>query len=284
MAFKGVFPAAKLTPAPFGLLSVADVTRHSGADEHWVKQFDQESEACAFDAAIIDVCGAVEPVQVFDTEDDDLRWIQVNPFGIIAADRCLTVGWSAQDRKARVLRQLELITPKALETELWSGVYRRELEGAETGMYLSSTAATTVEGNAQKPKVGLALLEQALAECSTGFQGVIHLPPLVGTMIGMDMQRDGDQLTSANGNSIVIGTGYDRRGPGDDSAPTSKTQSWIYATGPVFVHLGADELVTVTPDQAVDPKTNESTWVAERPASVHWDGCCHFAVKVDVGL
>jgi hypothetical protein len=283
MPFRGVFPAAKLTPAPFGLFSVADVTRHSGADEHWAKEFDQESESCAFDASIVDVCGAEAPVQIFNT-NSAMRWVNVTPFGIIAQDKCLTVGWSVEDRRARVIRQLELVTPKAVETELWSGFYKQELENAETGMYLSSTTATTVDPGAQKPKVGLGLLEQALAQCSTGFQGVIHMTPLVGAMIGVDMQRDGDQLTSSNGNSIVIGTGYDGRGPGDNNAPTSKFIHWIYATGPVFVHLGANELITVSDDQAVNTKTNESTWVAERPASVHWDGCCHFAVQVDVRM
>jgi hypothetical protein len=59
---------------------------------------------------------------------------------------------------------------------------------------------------------------------------------------------------------------------------------YMYATGPVFVHLGSEELVTVSEDQAVNPQTNEMVMVAERPASVHWDGCCHFAQQVDVRL
>ena len=117
MPFKGVFPAAQLTPAPYGLFSVADVERHGTRDSHWGSHFSQESESCVFDAAIVDVCGAEAPIQVFDSTDAE-RFFDVHPFGIIARDECLSVGWSVQDRKARVLRQLDLITEKAVETEL----------------------------------------------------------------------------------------------------------------------------------------------------------------------
>lgn len=281
---RGVLRAEKLTPAPFGLFSVASVTESGARDEHWGMGFSAESEACAFNARLIDVCDAIEgPVTVFDSSDSP-RWVDVKPFGIVVEDECLTPGISALDRRSRVIRQLELITPKAVETELWAGLYRRELDGAETGMYLSSTVADIVESTAQKPKVALALLEQALADCSPGFQGVIHMSPLVGAMIGNEMQQDGDRLLTANGNRIAIGSGYDGRGPGDDTAPTNKFVHWIYATGPVFVQLGSEELVTVSETQAVNATTNVMTWVAERPAAVYWDGCCHFAAKVDVRL
>lgn len=289
MPFKGVFPAAQNTPAPFGLFSVADVTRHTTRDSHWGSHFSQETEACVFDASIVDVCGAEAPIQVFDSTDAE-RWTDVHPFGIIAKDSCLSVGWSVQDRKARVKRQLELITEKAVETELWNGAYLQAwntTEGvtpATQGMYLASTSATTLNaGTAVRPKIGLALLEQALAECSTGYQGSIHMTPLIASMIGMEMQRDGDKLVTSNGNSIVVGTGYDGRGPGQ-AAPTDAFTHWMYATGPMFVHLGAGELITVSEGEAVNAATNEMTYVAERPASVHWDGCCHLAVQVDIRL
>ena len=288
MAFNGVFPAAKLTPAPFGLFSVADVKKHTTRDEHWIQRFDQESEACAFDASIIDVCGGEEPISVFDT-NDGMRSFGVQPFGIVAKDSCLSVGWNVVDRKARVLRQLDLITPKAVETELWNGLYLQatnETAGIPTtsGMYLSSTDTEVVTTGAQKVKIGLAVLEQALASCSSGFQGTIHVSPLIASMIGMEMQRDGDQLLTNNGNLVAVGTGYDGRGPGETTAPSEPFVHWMYATGPVFVHLGSEELITVTEGQAVDPRTNEMVHVAERPASVHWDGCCHFGVQVDVRL
>lgn len=285
MPFKGVLPAEKLTPAPYGLLTAADVTEHGSRDEHWIGGFSAESEACAFNATLVDICGDINPVTVRDTLDGK-RWIDVEPYGIVAMDHCLTPGLSVIDRRARILRQLDLITPKAVETELWQGLFNRADNSAETGMYLSSTAATTITATAQKPKVGLALLEQNLASCSSGFQGVIHMTPLVASMLDFNsMEHDGDQLVTTNGNLVAVGTGYDGRGPGDDTSPAaSATVHWIYATGPVFVHLGTDELVTINDAQSVDPRTNVATWVAEKPAISYWDGCCHFGVKVDVAL
>jgi hypothetical protein len=284
MPFNGVLPAEKLTPAPYGLLSVADVTEHGSRDEHWIGGFSAESEACAFNATLIDICGDVNPVTVRDTLDAQ-RWINVEPYGIVARDHCLTPGLSVIDRRARVLRQLDLITPKSVETELWQGLFRRTADGAETGMYLASTAATTITGTAQKVRVGLGLLEQNLANCSSGFQGVIHITPLVAALLGTELDLDKDTLFTKSGNKVAIGVGYDGRGPGDDTSPAaSSVQHWMYATGPVFVHLGTDELVTVNDAQSVDPRTNIATWVAEKPAISYWDGCCHFAVKVDVTL
>lgn len=289
MPFKGVFPAAQNTPAPYGLFSVADVTRHTTTDSHWGSHFSQETESCVFDASIVDVCGRETPIQIFDSTNA-IRWIDVHPFGIIAKDACLTPGWSVLDRQARVKRQLELVTEKAAETELWNGLYlqkwnaRNAVAPTTQGMFLASTSATALNANvAVKPKVGLALLEQALAGCSTGYQGTIHMTPLVSSMIGMEMQRDGDKLVTPNGNSIVVGTGYDGRGPGQ-TAPANNFTHWIYATGPMFVHLGAGELITVSEGEATNVATNTMTYVAERPASVHWDGCCHLAVQVDIRL
>lgn len=284
MPFKGVFPADKVTPAPNGLFSVASVTRHGGRDDHWAMGFAQESEACAFNASLIDICGAEAPINFFDTSDRE-RFVNTLPFGIVARDECLTPGWNVQNRKARVLRQLDLVTPKAVEMELWNGSYRQAADaGATTGMYLSSTAAEVIETGAQKPRVAMALLEQAIATCGPGFQATLHMTPLVTSMIGAELRASDDRLETVNGNLVAVGAGYDGRGPGEATAPTNNFVHWIYATGPVSIHLGTDELVTVDEVQATNAATNEMTYVAERPASVHWDGCCHFAVQVDVRL
>jgi len=47
MAFKGVFPASELIPAPCGILSVADVTKHTAreTDERWIRKFSKEYQS-----------------------------------------------------------------------------------------------------------------------------------------------------------------------------------------------------------------------------------------------
>jgi hypothetical protein len=272
---------------PYGLFSAATVTNHSGGSDHWINGVAVETEACAFEAKVIDICGANPDIPVFE-QGDAPRYFDGYPFGIVASDSCVSIGWSVQDRKAKVVRQLELITQKAVELELWNGAYAQTVvpdpNFGDPAMYLSSTAATQITATPVEPLVGIALLEQALATCGVGMQGTIHATPLIASMLAnKGIEQDDGQLKTGNGNLVVAGAGYDGRAPGA-TAPPSEFVHWIYATGPVFVHLGSKELITVTEGQATNTATNEMTYVAERPAMVYWDGCCHFAVPVDVRL
>ena len=98
-----------------------------------------------------------------------------------------------------------------------------------------------------------------------------------------DEEFDKTRLRTAAGNLVSVGAGYDGRGPGE-GAPTDKFVHWMYATGPVHVVLGSEELITVDATQALDTRTNEMTYAAERPAAVYTDGCCQLAVKIDIRL
>ncbi len=290
MAFNGVIPAAKLVEAPFGLFSAAEVSERGPRDEHWGQGFAAMSEACTFDASIVDVCGGIPPIEVFTGSDQ--RWKQVRPFGIVAKDECLALGFNAEDRRARVIRQLDVITNKAVERELWVGDYRAawdaDLESAEAGSstplgYLSQADTEVVEATAQKPQIALALLEQAYADCGPGLRATIHVSPLVAEMLGDHLTAEDGKLYTHQGNIVAVGSGYDGSGPGQ-AAPTNKFTHWMYVTGQVFVVLGSKELVTVNEVQATNAVTNEMTYVAERPAAVYVDGCCQFAAQADVRL
>lgn len=282
MAFKGVIPAPKAVPAPYGLFSVADVTKVSASDEHWVGGFDQESELCSLNASIVDPCGAPDiPVVV---ADGDMSH-KVMPFGIKAIDECFTQGWTVQDRKARVIRQLELVTQKAVERELWNGT--SAIQGGNDNLYLSKDGAAEVVSSAViSPRTGIALLQQAFANCGVGGQGVLHMPVSAVEMLGDHMDQDPSKgnILTWGGNKVAVGSGYDGRGPGDLVPPTNPLIVWIYMTGPISVRLGPNELVTPSEVEALDTRTNIMRYVALRPASVDWDGCCHFAVQVDLRL
>lgn len=282
MAFKGVIPAPKAVPSPFGLFGVADVTRPGAGDEHWAGGFSAETELCSFNSSIVDICGGPDvPVVVASGE----MFRDVSPFGIKAIDECLTPGWTVQDRRARVLRQLELVTQKAVERELWNGTY--SIQAANSNLYLSKTgAAEVISSAAVSPRTGLALLQQAFANCGVGVQGIVHVTKSTAEVLGdsLSLDRDkGDAHTRA-GNLVAIGNGYDGRGPGDLVPPTDPMIVWMYMTGPVSVRLGPAEMVTPSEVEALDIRTNVMRYVALRPASVSWDGCCHFAVQVDIRM
>ena len=291
MAFNGVFPAGAVKPSPYGLFSVAEVAEKGPRDSHWGQGFSAMSEACAFDANIVDICGGIDSVPVYVNSGE--RFKEVRPFGIIVFDKCLSVGFDAEDRRARAVRQLELVTQKAVETELWAGPYRSAWNNTQSEpdnlAFLAGADTEVVESTAVSPKIGLALLEQAVANCGPGIESVIHMSPLVSSALEdgfsavKDEEFDKTRLRTAAGNLVSVGAGYDGRGPGE-GAPTDKFVHWMYATGPVHVVLGSEELITVDATQALDTRTNEMTYAAERPAAVYTDGCCQLAVKIDIRL
>jgi len=284
MPFTGVMPAIKPEIASFGLLSVADVTEHPERDSHWVNGFDFETEACNFNASIMKICAPGEPdLELFDSSDTP-SYYPVKPFAIKVEDVCLTPGWDVHDRKAMVLRKLKLVTQKALEMELWSG-FATSVSNPDEGRWLASDTVTKIASSGTMSlNLAFALLEKALGDSGVGGQGVIHVPRDVATLLDTHVQPEGDVLKSKNnGNLVVSGVGYSGSAPGElDRSDTDPTKVWIYATGPIVVHLGAPELLTPAMDAAINLRNNEVTWVAARPAGVYWDGCSHFGVEVDL--
>lgn len=292
MPFKGVAPASKLKAKPYGLFSVADVSERGPRDEHWGQGFDALTEACSFDVSLVDMCGITAEEKAHEANGE--RSTYVRPFGIVARDTCLTVGTTPAERKTRVLRQLDLVTQKAVELEFWAGPSRRawdqELEDQQPGSsvplgYLSSSDTTDVTaGNAVKPLIGLALLEQAFADGGPGIQGTVHMSPLVGEMLTKHLKCVDGVLYTKSGNKVAIGSGYTGVGPGNATDPDSPFVHWMYITGQVTVVLGTEELVTTSAAQAVNVRNNEATYAAERPAAVYTDGCNQYAAKVDIRL
>lgn len=287
MPFNGVVAAPRLEPSKFGLLSVAHVTEHAASDEHWVGGFDFESDGCSLTANILDVCGAdVDNNSVADGTGA-LRFVKYAPFGIEVIDACSAMGVLGQDRFAKVKRQLEAVTPKAVEFELWTG--STAIENSNDNPYLAkSLGVVAIDANPISPRIGLALLEEAIGECGAGLRGVVHMPRAVASILSDYIYREEDEtfghtiLTTALGTPVAAGAGYPGTGPG--SAAQVGDQYWMYATGPVAVHLGASEVVNETLGQGFDASLNDMIVKAVRPAAAYFYPCCHFAVKVDLSL
>lgn len=284
MAFTGVVEAPTVIPARFGLLSAATVIEHGEGDEHWILGFNFETEACNFRATYRDICTISEEGELF-VRADGPRSFRAYPFSINAVDECSTFGFEAIDRKARVLRQLELVTPKGVERELWTGSFGDAL-GQTDNRYLASGSATVLNGGtAVSADTGVALLESYIADEGPGYQGVIHMSRMTASKAsGVYRQSPDDPnvLETMLGTKVAAGVGYPGTGP--NGAAVTGGLRWMYITGPVVVHLGAKQIVNPMLPHAVDPHINDLTYQAERPAVVTWDGCVHAAVLVDVNL
>lgn len=273
------FSAEPLQVLPYGLLSLQDPTVDD--DPHWQQEFYYESLQCATDITLLDVCDSSADAISVVTADTDSRLLHYQPFVVEAIDKCSTFGYKEHDVQQRALAALEAGTQKAVEYEFWTGAAAKA-NSLDDNRYLASMTSTDVTpspGTPVKVKYGQALLEQALANCGLGTRGVLHVTHEVASALNPKVV--GDHLESPLGNYIVAGSGYDGSGP-DGTIPA--VGQWIYATGWTTVRLSTSQALGTKLLQQVDPKDNTWEVRAERAAAVTFDGCCIFAVHVDLSL
>jgi hypothetical protein len=289
MAFDGNFPASDLYPAPGGVLSVAEVVEHGGqaSDDRWVRQFSQEFDSQPSYVRLLTVNDEVVAAGELADNEGSLRYFDYVPFFIDVEDFASTFGILGQNRFDRVLKQLDVVSQKALEYELWEGAAAQAETAANGNMYLRKSGASTVPvSGAKKPENALMFLEQALSNSSLGGKGVIHMTRDVASILGSRLiyvkKDDGSKkIITRLGTKVVVGSGYTGNGPlGDANAAASATNKWMYATGPIYVHLGKSELVHDDLSQGVNATINDMRIKASRPAAVYADPSMLFAMRV----
>jgi hypothetical protein len=286
--FRGVFPAGELNPAPCGILSVARTINHTARayDERWIRNFAQEYDSIPSYVRLLTVDDAVVTDGELTDNQGDLSYLEYQPFFIDVEDFASTFGLLGEDRFARVVKELEAVSQKALEYEYWEG--KAAQADATTNFYLSKQAAAVIpQAGAFPPQIALMYLEQAIAGSPTGENGVIHMTRDVASILGSRLvYKKGDDDTPGSvmtrlGTPVVIGSGYTGNGPiAATGATASATNKWIYATGAVDVHLGKIEIVNEDLGQGVDATINNMRIKAYRPAAVLSDPSMHFAMRV----
>lgn len=287
----GIFPAGKLTPAPGGLFSVADVSRDGVDGVRWTNfQYSWDTLACPVQLTTGDYCSNFQGLIV----DLDGSVPEAWPFGITTRYQCLTPGLSLSDRHRIAREQAEAASQKAVEAELWAG-FSAQAANHVSSRYLNDGRAVDVSGgSAVSASKGLAKLEQAMADCGLGTMGVIHLTRQAASLAsatgGLEWDDGEGHAQTHFGTPVVAGVGYN---PSiTPAAPTNKpfppvtalgsqpNVQWGFVTGPIYVHLGPIEVF----DDHLDIANNVLNVDAGRPAAVYWDSCCVAAVQMDLSL
>lgn len=275
--------APDIIPTPYGLLSIAAPVVDS--DDRWIGGFNYESEVCNASIYTFDVCNiSVQPIVV--KQGKAYQPLGYKPVVIQAADdkNTSTLGFNGADRRARVIRQLQACTEMALERELWTGGFSQALGHSNRYLAHSNAVDVTPTAGAAKLKYAVGLLEEAMGNCSCSAVGTIHMPRAAASLYGGKPGNSsgfGEALYTNLGTPIVAGTGYPGTGP-NGSAPAAG-QTWLYASGGISVRL--TDPVLSAPDNVsvfIDTRTNTFVPKAERFGAVTWDGCCHFAIRVDL--
>lgn len=290
MAFKGVFPASELIPAPCGILSVADVMQHTAreSDERWIRKFSKEYDSLPSFVRLLTVNDETVTNGTLSNNQTTVNYIDYVPFNIEVEDLSSTFGLLGVDRIDAVTKALNAVTQKALEREFWEGKAALAETSANGNMYLSKASAATIPvSGAKKPENALMILEQAISNSSTGQNGVIHMTRDVASILGSrlvykkgETENSGRAMTRL-GTDVIIGSGYTGNGPiGDTNAAASATNKWMYATGPVEVHLGKIEVVNENLAQGADVTINNMRIKAFRPAAVYADPSMLYTMRV----
>jgi hypothetical protein len=222
MAFRGVFPAPQIEPTEFGLFAVAKPNEHLTAamDEEWVRGFYQMYNTLPNYVRGWDETSSTSYVSSSNPSSPLYR--ELKPIFLEVEDYRSTFDLPAEDKFTRAKLQLEGVSQKALEYELWNG----EVALAEglPNMFLSDSNVTVIHsaaahGDAYSPKRALSLLEHYVGETSpAGEHGVIHLTRdafiIMMTNNGVFMDnKERQHMQTAAGTHVIIGSGYSGDGP-----------------------------------------------------------------------
>jgi hypothetical protein len=233
--FDGAFPAPKIVPSAFGLFSVVK-PENPNSEDKWVRGFNQWWETRPNYVRNWDETSTTS--YVVDTNPAAPRYSYHIPFFIESEDFASTFGLNGEDRFAKVLRQLEGVSQKACEVELWDGAVA--LQGTGTDLvnpYLSKGSSVTVlsgrksdgsiadptsDGAAISVKHGVAVLEYQIGQYSSGGeQGWIHMTRDAAAVLSsynqMVFHQPGalntQHLQTFGGTPLIVGSGYSGNGP-----------------------------------------------------------------------
>lgn len=289
MAFSkvGIVAAPKIVASVPGLLHCCP-PENSADEDRWVRGFAQEWETSLYSAKLYDDTDTTSDTVA--TDATPTYYADIKPFFIEVEEIRSTLSFNGLDRIARITRQLEGVTQKAMEKELWDGAIRKgqthdnkALSDANTTLVNGTTALSAVQA--------LARLEFTMAQASPcGENGIIHMTRDVAGILSAEYTifRTADQhLETVNGTRVVIGSGYSGAGPtGQTGAAASATNKWMYGTGTVKTYLGKVDVVNDNLAQAYDVSGNagDMRLKAIRPAAVYFDETIHLAVRVDLSV
>lgn len=198
----------------------------------------------------------------------------IRPWTIYVPDGCLNLPSGDIDYNGRVSRIIDAYCAAAVARELATGEH-----GSGTNPSLESVATDLTTG-AVTVQEAISLLLQARENVGAYGMNTVHVPSWlipggdnsylfsnVGTIVGLGNVR------------LSPGPGY----PGRDTTgvPPLTGEGYIYMTGPVEYALGPVQLPMTKENQRV--RTNQSQWIAERPAIVRFDTSDVFCINARIG-
>lgn len=196
-----------------------------------------------------------------------------DPYWLLSAYRCGTVGTTASEAADRVRRRLLGGEQTAVERVIWTG-----------GQYgndpaLTTSGAVVVTPLAPGAGAALAALEAEFYE-AYGYRGVLHVNTAAHAALNDYVSRSGGAgtLTTELRTRVSYGAGYGIDGPGG-AAPAAGFV-WAFMTAPVTITRGS----VIQPDVVATMNRTNNQWnaLAERIYLHAWACDTVFAVQIPV--
>lgn len=210
----GVVEAPKIIPSAFGLLAVVDV-ENSANEERWIRGFSQEWESDLYALKIADDTDLNETTIA--GAGDVNYYNKIDPFFVEVQETRSTLGFLSIDRIARIKRQVEAASQRAIEEELWDGAVR--IATGHENRALTSIGCEILDGSGLSARRALAIIEHGIARTShAGEQGIIHATRDVVATLSSNSnmlfhEKQKDHLQTMGGTPVVVGSGYTGNGP-----------------------------------------------------------------------
>lgn len=236
------------------------------------------------------------------THNIDTKYFSAHPIVAYVEIECAPVGYDPAVARRDALDALARVEEYQLEQGLWTGTAPNGITGrimpnlTESTEVLDPIMSGTVDHNEVTLQLavnslspsgqpldiaeGLGRLEDEMGDCVLG-QGVIHMTQNTADIAqseGLLIERNGRKYT-ALGNLVVIGAGYPGTGP---NGLVVADVHWMYATGPMFIYRGNEELLGSDVRDYFDRATNTIKVIVERTFVVGF-GCCLLGVPISLG-
>jgi len=277
MAFNGIFIAPNIEPLEFGLFSVAKPNSPKDAkyEDQWTRGFYQTYDTLP--NYVRNWSETSSNSYVVSDDPASATYKEVKPIFVEVEDYRSTFSVTGEDRFERILKQLEGVSQKALENEIWNG----EIAQAELlpNTYLTSTTGTiiypaAVANTAYSPTRALALLEQYSGSSSpSGESGVIHMTRDVFTTISAGggvfvFDKDEKCVKTATGAKVIVGSGYTGSGPHRAISTIAVASNVATITTTGNHHMKVGETFKITSTGAADEFDGTYTVAAETSNTV----------------
>lgn len=285
---RDIVQAPSFTPAPYGLMSVANMP--TDGTNRWMNGVQFQAPYCGpievtSNACVTGVGVAKVPL------DGGLPIRGADAFTVYAWINCSVVGYTEAEGREHAMSALTNNEPMMVEEVFWTGgpndvhphlaadVAVTDTVSTPTGQEVTvQTAASVVASGVGIPQ-GVGELEAALGSCYGGV-GVLHIPKNAVAPFADRMQlvTKGQQLTTMSGNLVAAGNGYDGSSPSGSPPPDGYV--WAYITGAVDIRRSSPKAYA-TYTQSVNRTNNDLVYIVERTYVIAW-GCCHFAALINL--